>query len=422
MRTAARRAPPASRARERGQAALLVALLISLGIFLFVYNAIGSVAISARHGTRTEQALAQAKEALIGRAASDNVRPGSLPCPDINNDGSAESPVLYPGGVCPSYIGRLPWRTLGLPELRDGSGELLWYALSPLFRDHSLAEPINSDKKGNITVYSGDTSTVITAEAVAVVFAAGGAVGTQLRNAAQIALCPTTGTLVPTTDCAANYLESASGVNNANATGPYIAAQPSASFNDRLLVITAADLMPLVETRVARELLSLLRQYKANSLCNCYPWADISDGNSDAPPLNPSEARNRGRVPWNIALPEAWGSNLNPLTPPIPAFPTWLINNQWTRLIHYAAGRNYLQAGGAACTSCTDPTLRVNGVAGYEVVLLTPGPAGTGRPVAYPWTNWAPYLEDAENSDNGNDRFVTPASQSYARDRIFTIP
>ena len=30
------------------------------------------------------------KEALIGRAAADINRPGSLPCPDVNDDGIAE--------------------------------------------------------------------------------------------------------------------------------------------------------------------------------------------------------------------------------------------------------------------------------------------------------------------------------------------
>ena len=50
-------------------------------------------------------------------------------------------------------IGRLPWKTFGLPDLRDGSGERLWYALSPNFRDNPSVSPLNSDTRGSITVY-----------------------------------------------------------------------------------------------------------------------------------------------------------------------------------------------------------------------------------------------------------------------------
>ena len=84
-----------------------------------------------------------AKQALIGRAATDANRPGSLPCPDRDGDGIAD---LFAGSNCPAYIGRLPWKTLDLPEFRDGYGETLWYALSPGLRDQLLAQPINGQK------------------------------------------------------------------------------------------------------------------------------------------------------------------------------------------------------------------------------------------------------------------------------------
>jgi hypothetical protein len=344
---------------------------------------------------RTTDARAQAKEALIGRAVSDDNRPGSLLCPDTDDDGAAE---LFVGSDCPSYIGRLPWKSLGLTDLRDSNGERLWYALSNRFRDHGTAEPINNDTKGNRTVYSESTATTLTTEAVAVVFAPGASLDAQIRDAA-LALCPTTGTTIARNLCAANYLETAATVNNATTNGPYISAQRSDSFNDRLLLVTTADLMPTVERRVAREILARLQDYRNLSACGCYPWAanDFDDDSVDSP-----LPRTRGGVPIENALPETWGS-LGILVPP------WLPINKWGDKFYYAVAP-------AETATHTAGTLTVD-VVSKNMVLITPGPAGASRPS----TNLPDYLDDAENSNN-NDIFVTPSSTAYARDRIHVIP
>ncbi|HSS46974.1 MAG TPA: hypothetical protein VLL03_06130, partial [Burkholderiales bacterium] len=220
---------------------LALLLIISVGL---IFGLARPSTLAINRDKQTAAALAMAKDALIGRAATDTTIPGSLPCPDavtnipginVPNDGIAD---LFAGSNCPSYIGRLPWRTLVLPDLRDGSGERLWYALSPNFRDHPSAQPINSDTKGNITVYADSTAATLTNEAVAVIFAPGAALGTQNRDTTTSALCPTTGTTIALNLCAANYLETTGGVNNATTNGPFIQAQSSGTFNDRLLVIT----------------------------------------------------------------------------------------------------------------------------------------------------------------------------------------
>jgi hypothetical protein len=42
---------------------------------------------------------------------------GSLPCPEVNDDGKLTLGVDFTsGGACTQYIGRLPWKTLELPE------------------------------------------------------------------------------------------------------------------------------------------------------------------------------------------------------------------------------------------------------------------------------------------------------------------
>lgn len=208
----------------------------------------------------TAAALAQAKEALISRAVTDENRPGSLPCPDTNNDGIAE---LFVGSNCPSYIGRLPWRTLGLPEINDGSRERLWYVLSDHFRDNAGAEPINSDTLGNRQLYAPDGTTLLTDQATAIIFSAGDVLTGQNRDANSSAFCLATGGNIPRNRCANNYLETANGINNATQTGPFIAgpildANRNTILNDHLLFITRDNIFPTVEKIVGKRIRELL--------------------------------------------------------------------------------------------------------------------------------------------------------------------
>src|SRR6185436_7903320 len=190
---------------------------------------------------------------LIARAVADANRPGSLPCPDADGDGDAE---LFSGNDCPKYIGRLPWQTLGLPDLRDAEGERLWYVLSPSHRDHPTAQPINSDTAGMINVVGGAPAT----DVVAVVIAPGraltraGAAGSQRRD------CPA--------NCnnPVNYLDVAGGVDNAvwapvAGVATLSSAAESNSFNDRVVPITRDEIMRLVERRAGRELGGKLRAH-----------------------------------------------------------------------------------------------------------------------------------------------------------------
>jgi hypothetical protein len=404
-------------------------MLIGLVTALLVYGMVDTTSIALRRDNDVAAALAQAKQALIGRAVADDTRPGSLPCPDTDDDGSAD---LFVGNDCPSYIGRLPWKTLGLPDLRDDAGERLWYALSNNFRDDMSAGPLNSDTQGNRTVYNESTAVTLTAAAVAIIFAPGTTLSGQNRDGAAV-LCPTTGTTIARNLCAANYLEATGGANNATVAGPYVTAQRSGTFNDRLLVITNAELMPPVEQRVARELRTILQNYKANTACvtacanlggtyGCYPWADLSNGESDAPPYQAvGEGRNRGRIPTLGAGPYNWGAN--PCGTAVPTLPGWFVNNDWRLVVYYSAEQNYLGPG--VCSTCTASTLTV-GATSKEVVILMPGPL-LGVPPRAPVplndsTYWQYYFEDPANQDFADDIYATPSSTAYTRDRIFTIP
>jgi hypothetical protein len=438
----------AARARfQRGQAIILTVLILALGAGFLVYSLASPRAIAAQKNAETAAALAQVKEALIGWSASrtpdagnPTYRPGELPCPDTDNDGSAE-PSCAAGA-----IGRVPWKTLGIPEARDGSGEILWYAIAGPFRYKPQAsQPITSDTLGNLTVYQGSSATTLTSQAIAVLFAPGQPLGTQSRSTTT-AVCSTTGTTIQQRYCAANYLESNGGGNNAQTGGPFIQATASGTFNDGVLAITNADLMPLVEQRVAREMMSLLWQYKNST--GVYPWADLYDGNSNGNPG--SDADNRARFPCGNALPVNWGA----LAPPI-TLPDWLTNgcpdtgtgvvDGWSSLIYYAVARNSLQNSGSGCTTCSGSTLDVanTGFAylcttapvpfsctwgsvpsgSADVILITPG-ASDGSPRNWPtsFSTITGYFEDAENRDNNDDNYRIPAtSDNPNRDRMFIV-
>jgi hypothetical protein len=381
----------------RGHALIALVVTLALATTFLVYGAASDTNRAVRADQRTRAVLEEARQALIGRAVTDASRPGSFPCPDGDGDGSAD---LFTGSSCPTYIGRLPWRSLGIGDLRDDRGERLWYALSPAFRDHPLAPAINSDTRGTLSVYSREEGAPIASDAAAVIFAPGAAVSGQTRDdAAQP--CSTSGRTVARTLCAANYLDAQGKLTNASSAGPFVVAPPAVSFNDKLVVVSTAAFMPLLERRVALEARDALLEYRRTAACRCFPWADSNgDGASDA-------GTSRGRIPVKNALPHDW---------PVGVLPAYVAANDWARMLHYVVARKALEGAGGACRTCSDPTLSIDGASGTDALLLTPGFA-TGTKVR---TLLSDYLLDPENHD-GDDRFATPAATAASRGNVYRI-
>lgn len=379
---------------------MVMLIVLVLGLATVLVKSLSATDIDNKRNMTTAAALAQARDALIGRAISDSNMPGSLPCPDTDDDGSAE---LLSGNDCPSYIGRLPWRTLKLTDLRDGSGERLWYALSNKFRDDSSAQPLNSNTKGTLPVYSADGTTLLTQagySAVAVIFAPGIPVGSQVRGT------------VAEQNNAANYLDNANSRNNASASGPYIAGIRSETFNDQLLFITTRELVPLIEQRVAGEVKGALTNYYAAN--GYYPWADNIAWGSDNYRANDKE--NRGWLPNNASAGDApdWGAARPP---------QWFFDNQWYAVIYYSVAEDYTEDPGN-CDTCDDNTLTVDGTNGVRTLFLM-----TGTPInpqqrisTSELGTLSNYMEDPENKDHNDDHYVTPASQAADRDRLYRLP
>lgn len=387
---------------------LFLAIILTLGMYLLASLPV-LTARDIQGGRNTALALREARDALIGYSIQDANRPGSLPCPDTNNDGVVD---LFSGDECLAYVGRLPWKTLGLSDLRDAAGERLWYAMSRNFRDRTSAQPINSDTTGTLTVYAADGTTLMTPGAVAVIFSAGSALGSQNRGAAS-ASCAATGTSLSRDLCADNYLDQLNcpGANcRNNAVGPFVAgpgfdAQGRAVVNDTLLAIRAGDLMPAVEKRVAKELISWLQVYYTAN--HYYPYPARYD-HCDREHCSGDSATCRGRIPGSEASGDASWSP-----------PAWFVNNQWNREFYYSVGDASLQFPTGLCAA----SLSVSG-ANAGALFFTPGtPVGA---VVRPSNNLTDYLEDAENQDGwgvgANDAYVVPTSRLNDRDRIYPLP
>src|SRR5688572_25973468 len=146
------------RRNEQGVAVVvLIGALLLLGAYFVLANW-NFAAVRVDRDRATTDVLLRAKEALVAYAAADANRPGELPCPDVDDDGQLTLGIDYGGGgACTSLIGRLPFRTLDLPDLRDDSGERLWYALSADFRAGATVA-LNSDT----AFRAGNTSLSIT--------------------------------------------------------------------------------------------------------------------------------------------------------------------------------------------------------------------------------------------------------------------
>ena len=235
--------------RERGMALLaLLAVVVLAASWLLVkqLNAETGGAAAARK-VRNAEVLNRAKQALIGYVAAQAAKtlednPGALPCPEAagyygspSQEGQTASSCTLP------KVGRFPWRTIGTDKLVDASGEPLWYVVSPGWANTGSNTSINSNSTGQLTVDGVANSAVALIIAPGPAFSAPAATGCIAWNQTR----PTSGTL----DWR-NYLE----CDNATYPTPdasFVTAASSAAFNDQVVVITAADILPAIEAAVA---------------------------------------------------------------------------------------------------------------------------------------------------------------------------
>jgi hypothetical protein len=284
------RRPIQPRRGDRGFVLMMFLALLIVGVISILVWQVDAVGIAQSHQQTTTEALAEAKAALIGRACADDTdpsmlddRPGSLPCPDTDGDGIAE---LFVGSECPTYVGWLPWSTLQIGDIRDGSGERLGYALSRSLRDHPLAQPINSTTATDLRLDGMDVA--------ALVIATGAPLPGQVRPSSNLS----------------DYLEG----DNADGDTNFVALPISATFNDQLLPITSQEVFATTAYRVAAE----VRGNSSNGLYKYFhdfsslPYAAMVPSGSQVPLLS------TGYIP-GLSYPDSG----------------WLNNNNWFGLVQY---------------------------------------------------------------------------------------
>lgn len=281
--------------RQRGAALLaILALVMVVGVGLFFRQLSNADIVAARDRT-TQTALRDAREALIAYAATSDT-PGRLPCPEDTS--LVGGPSEGAQGSCSNTvmaIGRLPWRTLKLEQLRDGWDEPLWYAISPGFR----SPPINTNSIGQLSVG--------TLGYAAIIFSAGPPLAGQNRSVVTAVAPPVI----------ANYLD------GENANGNMVFAAAGANINDRLTGITVAELTAPIVRRALAEIrgptdasFGLRRYYSENG--STFPYADnTGDGNADVGVTS-------GTIPYLTLEPLLAATTYG-----------WLNNNGWFALTSY---------------------------------------------------------------------------------------
>jgi hypothetical protein len=315
--------------RQRGTLLIIAALLLVVFIGAAFAMQLAGAAGSGQRDRITERVLAQAREALVAyavdRPITAIVGPGYLPCPDIDDDGWAESTCGSMAGDSgqEQRLGRLPWKTLGISDLRDGYGERLWYAVSSKYKgllncgvSHACVDMSPAAALGTITVrdasglviHDGTISDDYRADragALAVVLAPGPPLA-RADGRMQLRDCPPTDCDANgrcTTDPPArsphcdprNYLDIAAHArynNEDNADfvdrndiagrpantngfirGPVTLPDGRLAVNDRLTAIAYRDVMPRLMERVALEVSACLRSYASRAEnSGRYPW------------------------------------------------------------------------------------------------------------------------------------------------------
>ena len=299
---------------QHGLAMLALVTLLALVSSYFIASALTRTTTDVQNVRESSnlQTLNTAKAALISWVAQDtftkaynsssgSFQPGSLPCPDTNDDGYAE-------GTCSSAasrIGRFPWRTVNAADLRDSSGERLWYALSDSFRAATGTTVINPDTSGALSVSGAFSASTVPA----IIFAPGPAFSTQTRTAAGW-------------NTASNYLEGwSSGASN----NSYLAASSKSRltisghstlvtpneedcsdavrepyclrFNDTLVLVNNEDIFKVAESTVPTMLQQLVNTGALN-LTGYFEYYRSTWGRYPFPAqfTNPSTSNFRGTV------------------------------------------------------------------------------------------------------------------------------
>ncbi len=388
--------------RQRGATLIIMLLILVLGTATLLAGSLNSTALQIERSAISDQALAQVKAALIGYAItygdthSGEVH-GYLPCPDFDGGNPEGSSEAVCGSKNVSVLGRLPWRTLDLPLLRDGAGECLWYAVAGTYKNNPKTDLMNWDNEGLFEVLGDNGERLAGANAasraVAVIFAPGTVRGTQDRTPSGSApLCG--GNYI-----ASNYLDSDDLHDNSSVSAIASAVTTFTSgsshkVNDRMIYITRNDIFDALLrrsdfiatlTEMTQQTAKCIAAFGTNngysgSANKSLPWPAplVLSGYGANTSYNDADGLYAGRVPYQADTSKTATGNgmsgFNLLSPSnCPAawsdLNAWWSN--WKDHLFYAIAGEFKPDSlpTSPCGNC----LRVNGSGSYAAVILFAG-------------------------------------------------
>lgn len=350
---------------QHGAAILILLLVIVMGAAGVFVASMTRATARLENVDQTAFALAQARDALIGRAVSQAnaftgpaVKPGLLPYPDRNGDGNyngnSDCPPQNSGSVGSNLLlGRLPFvgednpcenpRGLGI-DVVDGSGERLWYAVSRNLVDDRVpsSSPNVPDKlNGNsdwLTVRDS-TGGILSNTVAFILIAPGTSVSAQNRSGAAAprnfldayTVCsgsPCTPTIHRNWDNDLNFI---------TAADTNLISQGNNQFNDKLLYVTRDEYRLAVANRVAGEAKIQLKAYHDTK--GSYPLpSPTADGECAPSPPSPN-----GFVPRKDDNSDCSGAGI------VTGLPVWFA--EWAPYVGY---------------SITGPSLAMLSIAGKD--------------------------------------------------------
>ncbi len=394
--------PRHSSPKQHGSALLLTLLMLICGLMAVFSAALPSTDRNTRDAAFNAQVLSQAKAALIAFAltagtssdcagnAPDCERPGDLPCPDNTADaaplknGKAASSCGNAQGTTgqSARLGRLPWKTLSIPDLRDASGQRLWYAVSNNFKKNTRIPVLNSDTAfGTISVrdtsgklsFNGQNPGGIPSGVIAVIIAPGTPIkrqdGRQQNrsiNAPQEYLDVVTINGIQEDN--ADFIDGSA--SNGFIQGPIKDAVGNVISNDQFVLITYDEIMKGIEQRVAGEAMRELASYDFPRPAAFADTTCLITGSDNAILSNTacqssSAGETCGRIPVNSsAASPIWGVNSS-LRGGTGNLNSWFQANLWREFVFYALPGN--------CNGVANSTLDIAGVRYTKAVIVVAG-------------------------------------------------
>jgi len=395
----------------------MLVIIIALVISSYYFSSISVVEVKVYNAEKTRAALLQAKKALINYAVTHADGNGGgipgeygyLPCPDSTAASTEGNQDPTCGARFKNRLGYLPWRSLDLPVLKDGSGSCLWYAVSGNYKGENASGLVNEDTSGLFQLVD-ENGNLLDSDLAAVILAPGVALSGQIRD------------LDNTTHCGEDYgsesaylegdgvidnsdvpdvVDSVDQFINATMTSP----DQAIPFNDQLITVKHSEIWQAIMRRddinnrlaeVTEALAQCLAAYvnDGSNPNRRFPWpAEMSLGGGDYREMTDYEdvlnaaSGYAGRFPFypkssnvviglpvNNMIEMGFCNNLLLLSGDVVDLQTAgsehkIILNNWKDHFFYAVSKDYAVPN-VAHTGCTGDCVRVGGAAPVAAVVF----------------------------------------------------